>query len=240
MVLCYNRKTNKSEHNNAAIQRKEDKIMILQEEREQVVEYGKKMIELGITVGTFGNVSCFNRKEGLMAISPSGVDYFKMKPEDVVILTPDGEKIDGDRKPSSEYDMHRIFYQKRADVNAVIHTHSTWATILACLHWPIEPVHYVIGYGGADVPCIPYVEFGTYALAEAAFDAMGDDHNACLLGNHGLLAVGGTLAYALDVAQQIEFVSEIYYHCKVAGGGVNLSMEDLKKVLGQMQNYRQV
>ena len=213
--------------------------MILQEEREQVVEYGRKLIELGLTVGTFGNLSTYNSKENLMAITPSGLDYLTMKPEDVVVLTPDGEKVDGDRKPSSEYDMHRIFYQKRPGINAVIHTHSTWATTLACLHWSIPPIHYVIAYAGADVPCIPYVTFGTYELAQAAFNAMGDDHYACLLGNHGLLAAGGSLSYTLDIAQQIEFVAQVYYHARVAGGGVMLSDKDMEHVLGSFKTYRQ-
>lgn len=212
--------------------------MILKEEREQVVEYGKKMVELGLTVGTFGNLSVYNPKENLMAISPSGMDYFLTKPEDVVVLTPDGEKVDGDAKPSSEYDMHRIFYQKRPGINAVVHTHSVYATVLACLHWSIEPLHYLVAYAGADVPCIPYVQFGTYALAQAAYDAMGDDHYACLLGNHGLLSVGGNISYTLDVAQQIEFVSQLYYNTRMAGGAVNLSPKDMEIVLGSFQNYR--
>ncbi len=213
--------------------------MILQEEREQVVEYGRKMIELGLTVGTFGNLSVYNPKENLMAISPSGLDYMLTKPEDVVVLTPDGVKVDGDRKPSSEYDMHRIFYQKRPGINAVIHTHSTWATTLACMHWSIEPLHYVIAYGGDRVPCIPYVTFGTYELAQAAFDAMGNDKYACLLGNHGLLSVGSNIGYTLDIAQQIEFVSQIYYNARVAGGGVIMSEKDMAVVLGQFEHYRQ-
>lgn len=213
--------------------------MILKEEREQVVEYGRKLIELGLTVGTFGNLSLFNPKENLMAITPSGLDYFTMKPEDVVVLTPDGKRVDGDRKPSSEYDMHRIFYQKRPGINAVIHTHSVWATTLACLHWSIPPIHYVIAYAGADVPCIPYVPFGTYELAQAAFDAMGDNHYACLLGNHGLLAAGGSLSYTLDIAQQIEFVSQLYYNARTAGGGVLLSDKNLEQVLGSFKAYRQ-
>jgi len=212
--------------------------VILQEEREQVVEYGKKMVELGLTVGTFGNLSVYNPKENLMAISPSGMDYFLTKPQDVVVLTPDGEKVDGDAKPSSEYDMHRIFYQKRPGIHAVIHTHSTYATTLACLHWSIEPLHYLVAYAGADVPCIPYVQFGTYELAQAAYDAMGDDHFACLLGNHGLLSVGGNISYTLDVAQQIEFVSQLYYNTRVAGGAVNLTPKDMEVVLGSFQNYR--
>lgn len=213
--------------------------MILQEEREQVVEYGRKLIELGLTVGTFGNLSTFNPGENLMAITPSGLDYLTMKPEDVVVLTPDGEKVDGDRKPSSEYDMHRIFYQKRPGINAVIHTHSVWATTLACLQWSIPPIHYVIAYAGADVPCIPYVQFGSYELAQAAYDAMGDDHYACLLGNHGLLAAGGSLGYTLDIAQQIEFVSQLYYNARSAGGGVLLSDKDMEHVLGSFKTYRQ-
>ncbi len=212
--------------------------MILQEEREQVVEYGKKMVELGLTTGTFGNLSVYNPKEKLMAISPSGMDYFKTNPEDVVVLTPDGEKVDGDAKPSSEYDMHRIFYQRRPEIRSVIHTHSTYATILACLHWEIEPIHYLIAYAGRNVPCAPYVQFGTYELAEAAYETMGNDHYACLLGNHGLLAVGGDVSYTLDIAQQVEFLSQLYYSTRVAGGGVKLPEAELDKVMGAFESYR--
>lgn len=213
--------------------------MILKEEREQVVEYGKKLVELGLTNGTFGNLSVYNPQEGLMAISPSGMDYFKTTPEDIVVLTPDGEKVDGTAKPSCEYDMHRIFYQRRPGINSVIHTHSPYATTCACMHWNIEPIHYVVGYAGADIPCTPYVTFGTYELAEAAYDAMGDDHNACLLGNHGMLAVGSTIQFTLDVAQQVEFSCQLYYNTRVAGGGVKLADADIEHVLGKFQSYRQ-
>ena len=135
--------------------------MLLKEERELVVEYGKQMIERGLTVGTFGNLSVYNEKENLFAISPSGMDYFKTAPEDVVVLTPEGEKVDGDRKPSSEVDMHRIFYQKRPGIHAVVHTHSTFATALSCMGWSIPPLHYLVAYSGREVPCTPYVQFGT-------------------------------------------------------------------------------
>ncbi len=212
--------------------------MILKEEREQIVEYGKRLVELGLTVGTFGNLSVYDPAERLMAISPSGMDYFRIRPEDVVVLTPEGEKVDGDARPSSECDMHRIFYQRRPDVRAVIHTHSIYATTLACLHWSIEPVHYAIAYGGADVPCIPYVPFGTWELAEAAFEAMGESRNACLLGNHGLLAVGSSLPWALDVAEQMEFVSRLTYQTRLAGGGVNLTPGEIADVLTAFQSYR--
>ncbi len=211
--------------------------MILREERELIIEYGKKLIEENLTVGTFGNISMYNKNENLMAITPSGMDYFSLKPEDIVILTPDGEKVDGDRKPSSEYDMHRIFYQKRDGINAVVHTHSTYATTLACLNWSIPPLHYLTAYSGKEVPCSRYVKFGTYDLAESALETMADNY-ACILGNHGLLTAGETLAYAFDVAQQVEFLSQLYYQSKVVGEPVLLSDNQIQDVLEAFITYR--
>lgn len=213
--------------------------MLLQQERELVVEYGNRLVQTGLVTGTFGNVSVYNKKEGLFAISPSGMDYAHIRPADVVVLTPEGEKIDGDRKPSSETDMHRIFYQKRPDVEAVVHTHSTFATTLACLHWDIPPVHYLIAYAGERVPCAPYVTFGTYELAECAYATMGTEFNACLLGNHGMLAVGPTMSYAFDTAQQIEFVAELYYRTRCAGQPSLLSDEEIRATAQRFRSYRQ-
>ena len=212
--------------------------MLLKEERELVVEYGKQMIERGLTVGTFGNLSVYNEKENLFAISPSGMDYFKTAPEDVVVLTPEGEKVDGDRKPSSEVDMHRIFYQKRQGIHAVVHTHSTFATALSCRGWSIPPLHYLVAYSGREVPCTPYVQFGTYELAQCACETMGDNY-ACILGNHGLLCCGSNIGYTLDVAEQIEFCAELYYRVRAAGQQPNLlTDEQIGVVLNSFQNYR--
>ena len=112
--------------------------MLLQEEREKIVVYGQEMLKRGLTAGTFGNLSIYNEKENLFAISPSGMDYFKTDASDVVVMTLDGEKADGDRKPSSEVDMHRIFYQKRPGIKSVVHTHPRYATTLACLGWSMH------------------------------------------------------------------------------------------------------
>ena len=207
--------------------------MLLQEERELVVEYGKEMIRRGLTVGTFGNLSVYNEKENLFAISPSGMDYFQTKPEDVVILTPDG-----DRKPSSEVDMHRIFYQKRPGIHSVVHVHSKFATTLACLGWSIPALHYLVAYSGREVPCTPYVQFGTYELARCALETMGDNY-ACLLGNHGLLTCGSNIGYTMDVAEQIEFCAELYYRSRVAGEPKLLTEEEIGVVLESFQSYRQ-
>jgi len=135
--------------------------LILLNERQEIVEYGKKLVTSGLTKGTGGNLSIFNRKEGLMAISPSGIDYFKITPKDVVVLDLDGNIIDGDKKPSSELEMHRIFYKNRDDIDAIIHTHSTYATILSCLNVPLPPVHYMVALAGLNVRCAKYATFGT-------------------------------------------------------------------------------
>lgn len=210
--------------------------MLLQQLREDVVTYGRKLVNTGLVSGSFGNLSVFDPGSGLMAITPSGLDYFQIGPEDIVVLDLDCNKVEGDHNPSSEYELHRIMYQNRRSVRAVVHTHSTFATTLACLHWTIEPVHYLIGYAGRDVPCTNYVPFGTRELAEVALDTMGDRF-ACLLGNHGLLAVGHDLPYAFDVAQQIEFVAELYYRARVAGTPVNLSGEYLDSLREKFQAY---
>lgn len=214
--------------------------MLLKEERELVVEYGKKLVNYGLTTGTFGNLSCYNPEKGLMCISPSGMDYFKIDASDVVVLDLDGKRIEGADKPSSEVDMHRIFYNKRADARAVVHTHSMYCTTLACMHKEIPPIHYNVAYCGEKVPCIPYVTFGTQDLADAVYEKITDQYNACLLGNHGMLAIGTTMPFAFDIAEQVEFVAHLYYGTLVAGdAGIELSQPDLDHVLGKFGAYRQ-
>lgn len=212
--------------------------MLLKEERELVVEYGKKLITNGLTKGTGGNISVFNREKQLMAISPSGIEYFKISTEDIVVMNMKGEIYNSDKKPSSEYEMHKIFYEKTKDVNAVVHTHSTYSTILACLNWNIEPVHYLIGFAGLNVRCTKYETFGTRELAESAFQGM-KDRNAVLLGNHGLLTAGNDIASAFNTAEEVEFCAEIYYKTKCAGNPVILSSEDMKVVLEKFKTYGQ-
>ncbi|NLL37884.1 MAG: L-fuculose-phosphate aldolase [Fretibacterium sp.] len=212
--------------------------MLLQKEREAVVEYGKKLVTCGLTKGTGGNISVFDRSLGLMAISPSGMDYFKTEPEDVVVLDLTGRVREGVRKPSSEADMHRILYSGREDVNAVVHAHSPFATTLACLEMSLPPVHYLIGLAGHDVRCAPYETFGSPALAEAAFEGMKDRY-AVLLAHHGLLAAGPSIQYAFNTAEEIEFVCELYYRALNVGDPVLLSKADMDAVLEKFKTYGQ-
>jgi len=122
--------------------------MLLEKERNLVVEHGQKLIRAQLTTGTGGNLSLINREENLVAIKPSGVDYFAMKPEDVVVVDPQGNKVDGDLKPSSEISFHLGLLNKRTDINAVVHTHQVYATTIACMGWELPAVHYLVGLTG--------------------------------------------------------------------------------------------
>ncbi|HCX64949.1 MAG TPA: L-fuculose-phosphate aldolase [Eubacteriaceae bacterium] len=212
--------------------------MLLKEEREQVVEYGIKLVENNLTTGTGGNISVYNREKKLMAISPSGIDYYKTKPEDVVIIDHEENIVDGDKKPSSEFQMHQIFYKRREDVNAVVHTHSKNATALACLGWNLPAVHYLIGFALGEVRCTEYVTFGTPELAEAAYTGMKERY-AVLLGNHGLLACGPDITYAFNAAEETEYCADIYLKTKSVGEPVILTDPQMEKVLEKFKTYGQ-
>lgn len=110
--------------------------MLMQEERELVVEYGRKMSTDRLSTGTSGNISVCNAEKGLMAISPSGMDYFSTTPEDVVITDLEANIVDGVRKPSSEWALHTAFYRHKPHARAVVHTHSMYCTTFAVLGQP--------------------------------------------------------------------------------------------------------
>ncbi len=213
--------------------------MLLREERERIVEYGKKLIESNLTKGTGGNLSIFNREKQLMCISPSGIDYFKTRAEDVVVLDLDGNKIEGEKEPSSEYDMHRIFYQKRKDIDAIIHTHTIFATTISCLNWTLPPVHYMLALAGKDVRCAEYATYGTKKLAENAYEAMKDRY-AVLLANHGLLCGAKDLANAFNITEEIEYCAELYYRSKSIGEPVIIPDGEMELMLGKFKTYGQV
>ena len=212
--------------------------MLLKEERIKIVEYGKKLIQSGLTKGTGGNLSIFNREKNLMAISPSGIDYFQTKPEDVVVVNLKGEIVDGDKKPSSELEMHRVFYEKRNDIDAIIHTHTMYATTLSCLRWKLPAVHYILASGGKDIRCAEYATFGTDELADNAFEAM-KDRKAVLLANHGLLAGSKDIADAFSITEDIEYCSEIYYRVKSIGEPIILDDEEMNIMVDRFKNYGQ-
>lgn len=212
--------------------------MLLEKEREQVVEYCLKMINAGLTKGTGGNISIFNREKGLYAISPSGMDYYSMKPEDVVVMNLQDEVVEGTRRPSSEWGLHSIFYKNRADIDAVVHTHSTYCAVLATNREELPPSSYLVAFAGKNVRCAPYASFGTPELADAAYEYM-EDRKAVLLANHGLVAGGATILKAFQVAEEIEFCAEVYVKARSIGKPVLLSEEEMEYMLERFQDYGQ-
>lgn len=212
--------------------------MLMEKERRLLVEYGQKLITSGLTSGTGGNLSIFSREEKLMAITPTGMDYFKTKVEDIVVMNLKGEIVDGNRMPSSEYEMHKIFYENREDINAIIHTHTVYATTLACLNWDLPPVHYLVALAGHNVRCAKYATYGTKELAENALEAM-KDRRAVILANHGLLAGANDLLNAFNIAEEIEYCSEIYCRVKSIGDPVILQKEEMDLMVEKFKTYGQ-
>ncbi len=212
--------------------------MLLEKERAQIVRFGKKLLAARLTSGTGGNLSIFNREKDLIAITPSGVEYEEMVPSDVAVVDGDGKTVEGSRKPSSELDFHRSLYRQRSDIQAVVHTHSVYATTMACLRWEIPAVHYLVAFSGHKVPLAPYATFGTPELARNVAEHIGEC-NALLLANHGLVAIGANLATAFAVADEIELVARIYYQAKSIGKPVILPEEEMSKVIQKFATYGQ-
>jgi L-fuculose-phosphate aldolase len=211
--------------------------MILQKERNTIVAFGKKLLTSGLTAGTGGNLSVVNRKKNVIAITPSGVDYLEMSPEDVVLVGMDGGPIETSKyKPSSELLFHQALYRKRRDIQAVVHTHSVYATTLASLGWEIPPFHYLVAYSGRKVPLASYATFGSEKLAHNVADAIGEN-NAVLMESHGVVTVGATLANAFERAEIIEYVARVYYLTKNLGEPTVLSDEEVDKVIEKFKGY---
>ena len=213
--------------------------MILKKEREQVIEYSLKLLSEGLTNGTAGNVSIFNREEGLVAISPTGVNYSELTPEMISIVDLDGKLIEG-LKPSSELEMHMILYRNRGDVNAVIHTHPVYTTVLACLRQDLPAIDYMIAVTGATkVKCAEYASYGTKELAENAYKAMGSSL-AVILANHGLTTAGKDIANALNITVQVEYISNLYIKAKNIGEPIVLPDNEMNSMLERFKTYGQI
>lgn len=214
--------------------------MLLERERRLVTAYGQKLIPAGLTAGTGGNLSVRDPVSGYVAVSPSGMEYAAMTPEDVVVLSPDGAVADGARKPTSELAMHLAFYAARPDRHAVVHTHSPAATALACLRRSLPAMSYLVALSGRDeIPCAPYRDFGSEALARAAVEAAAGC-DAVLLASHGLLCLGAELDSAFRLAVQLEFCAEVYLRCLAAGAEpALLTGEEMARARARFGSYGQ-
>lgn len=214
--------------------------MLLENERNLIVEYGKMMSASGLTSGTSGNISIYVPEKGMMAISPSGIGYFDTKPEDVVIMDLESNIIDGIRKPSSEWALHSEMYKRKPNCRSVIHTHSMYCTVFASLNQPLRAVHYVLADAGVStVPCAPYRTFGTEELAKVAGDYIGKG-DAVLLANHGMLACGSSIKSAYGLANGLEYCAELQYRTMAIGKPAILDDAEMDNVIERFKSYGQV
>ena len=212
--------------------------MLLQKERKKIVEYGLKLKEKNLVKLTGGNLSIFNRKKNLIAISPSGMPYEDIRLEDIVIIDPNGNILEGKRKPSTEYKIHTSIYNSLSEINSVIHTHPTFCTTISCMKEEIPPIHYLIAYAGQKVPCAKYATFGTKQLAKNTVKALGKKFKAVLLANHGLVTIGEDINEALNITEIIEYVAEIYYRTKSCNNSKPLSKKQIRIALNRIEDYK--
>ena len=205
--------------------------------RQAVISTASAMSQRGLSPGRSGNVSA--RWQTGMLITPSGMPYDEIVPTDVVFVNADGGVAANARKPSSEWRFHLAAYAVRLDIAAIVHTHSLHATVLACAHKAIPPFHYMVAVaGGADIPCVPYATFGTEELSRHVAEGL-KARDACLMANHGAIAVGESLGAALELAVEVEVLAEQYFKVLLLGEPKLLSAEEMAMVLEKFRRYGQ-
>ena len=207
--------------------------------RQQIIDLCIEMNRSGLNQGTSGNISA--RYDDAMIITPSGIPYEQLAPKDLARLSLENNEYewDGPCKPSSEWHFHRAILQANEGLAAVVHTHSTFATVLSIAREDIPACHYMIAaFGGNTVRCADYATFGTPELSENILAAM-TDRSACLLANHGMIAGGESLEKAMWAAVELETLSKQYYHAKLFGNMVVLPDDEMDRVLEKFKDYGQ-
>jgi L-fuculose-phosphate aldolase len=206
----------------------------LTEKCQSIIDACLRMNQLGINQGTSGNISL--RHGTGMLITPTSVPYEAMQPEQIVFMNLDGS-FDPRQRPSSEWRFHLDILKARPEVNAVVHTHPPYSTMLAIMGLEIPPVHYMIACAGGDtIRCAPYAAYGTQELSHHAVKAL-ENRSACLLAHHGMIAVGASLAKAMWLAVEVEALARQYHGCLQIGTPPLLSEAEIDNVIGRIAGY---
>jgi L-fuculose-phosphate aldolase len=202
--------------------------------RSQMLAVARQLGGMGLNRGSTGNVS--SRSESNWLVTPSGVPPEEMSAQSMVAMDFSGQVI-GSGKPSSEWRFHRDILVARPEVGGIVHTHSRFATALACLHQDIPAFHYMIAMAGGDsIRCSPYALFGTQELSDHALKAL-NGRKACLLGNHGMIALGADLVDALALAIEVESLCEQYWSALQLGVPNILSTAQMAEVIEKFKGY---
>ncbi len=203
--------------------------------RDALVEAARESVRLGLNSGTVGNFSL--RHGAGMLITPSGIRPDTMTTDQIVKMDLNGA-WQGEWVPSSEWAIHARIYAARPDAGAVVHAHSDHCVALSCLRQAIPPFHYMVaGFGGTSVPCAPYACFGSLALADAVAETLGLTLTACLMANHGMVALAADLPGALSRAAKLETLARQYLLARSSGTPVDLSTAEMDEVAARYKTY---
>jgi L-fuculose-phosphate aldolase len=202
--------------------------------RQQMVDSACRLVALGLNRGTTGNIGV--RHGASFLVTPSGVLAEDLLPQAMVEMDYAGT-VHGTGKPSSEWRFHRDVFVARPEIGAIVHTHSRYATALACLHREIPSFHYMVALAGGDsIRCTPYAIFGSQELSDLVVQAL-ENRKACLLGNHGMIALGFDLTDALNLAVEVESLCEQYWSALQLGAPRLLSPIQMLAVLDKFKGY---
>ncbi|MEN8376761.1 MAG: class II aldolase/adducin family protein [Gemmatimonadota bacterium] len=205
--------------------------------RQELLGVCEWLARSGFTPGTTGNASARLGGDGTMLITPGGVPYADVGAEDLVPVDSAAGPA-ADSRPSSEWRLHAAIYRARPDARAVVHAHPRAATALACLRRPIPAFHYMVASaGGSAIPCAAYATFGTDELADSVVRTLGAYLRACLMANHGLVALGAGPAAALALARDVEALADQYLGALAAGRPALLADEEMERVAKQLAAY---
>ena len=205
--------------------------------RENLLNITNKLLTAGLNHGATGNCSCRDR-EGFL-ITPTGVDSSKLTTDMMVRmnLSDNLSQPESKYQPSSEWQFHQAILEKYPEINAVVHTHSVFASSLSVLGQEIPAFHYMIAVaGGNSVRCAPYAMFGTKELSDNILEAI-KDRKACLLSNHGLVAIGKDLNEAFNIAEEVEHLCRLFIEAKKIGDPLLLSDKQMTEVLNRFNSY---
>ena len=203
--------------------------------REAIIGAARALHKHQLGTGTAGNVSA--RTEQGYLITPTGTDYESLTPADIVSMDMRGNRAEGDLKPSSEWRFHQDIYAQRPDTHAIVHTHSPYATALACTRQDLPAFHYMVaGVGGISIRCAEYATYGTQELSDHALAALAD-RQACLLANHGVIALGRDVDSAFRMAQLIEELARQYLFSRILGSPVLLDDAEMQVNLEKFKDY---
>jgi L-ribulose-5-phosphate 4-epimerase len=214
--------------------------MKMKDKRNQILNISTSLLDAGLVMEGQGNISIYDRQEGYIAITPSAVPYNQREVEDICIVDLESNLIEGQWKPTSEIPLHLIFYKKRNDVNAVIHTHAPKSTVFGLFdqeQMPMVLTESAIKLGG-DVPIAPYARPGTEELAEVTFKSVGDGF-AAIMAHHGVITVGQSLEKAYQAAIAVETTAEMLLYAGALGLKPNtLNREEVEELFKLFQGHK--